>query len=56
MNIENFSFEDALNIISGIVWGPITLILLLVVGIYLTFGLKGFTVQSLKSPGGTTSV
>ena len=42
MNIQNFSFEDALNIISGIVWGPITLILLLVVGIYLTFGLKGF--------------
>ena len=42
MNIQNFSFEDALNIISGIVWGPITLILLLVAGIYLTFGLKGF--------------
>jgi len=42
MNTQNFSFEDALNIISGIVWGPITLILLLVVGIYLTFGLKGF--------------
>ena len=42
MNNQISSLENTLNIMSGIIWGPITLILLLVVGIYLTFGLKGF--------------
>ena len=42
MNDQNYMLEDTLNILSGIVWGPITLILLLAVGVYLTFGLKGF--------------
>ncbi len=36
------NFTELLNNISNIVWGPITLTLLLGVGIYLTFGLKAF--------------
>ena len=42
MNDQDISLENILNIISGVIWGPMTLILLLAVGIYLTFGLKGF--------------
>ena len=34
------SIEHALNALSGIIWGPITLILLVGVGIYLTVGLR----------------
>ncbi|MBT6331949.1 MAG: sodium:alanine symporter family protein, partial [Gammaproteobacteria bacterium] len=47
MNNQISSLENTLNIMSGIIWGPITLILLLVVGIYLTFGLKGFSFFNL---------
>ena len=42
MNLSNI-----LNEISSIVWGPITLTLLLGVGIYLTFGLKGFPITNV---------
>ena len=36
-----------LNTVSGIVWGPITLSLLLGSGIYLTFGLKAFPITNV---------
>ena len=36
-----------LDTVSGIVWGPITLSLLLGVGIYLTFGLKAFPITNI---------
>jgi len=36
-------FEAILKDLSALIWGPITLILLLGIGIYLTFGLKLFT-------------
>ena len=36
-----------LNTVSGIVWGPITLSLLLGAGIYLTFGLKAFPITNV---------
>ena len=42
MNIFNL-----LNEISSIVWGPVTLSLLLGVGIYLTFGLKAFPITNI---------
>lgn len=32
--------SDLLNTLSGIIWGPVTLVLLLGVGVYLTIGLK----------------
>ena len=34
---------DFLNTLSGFIWGPITLILILGTGIFLSLGLKGFT-------------
>ncbi|RFC66027.1 sodium:alanine symporter family protein [Fulvimarina endophytica] len=34
------AFESFLNTISGIIWGPITLVLLLGTGLYLTIGLR----------------
>ena len=34
---------DFLNTLSGLIWGPITLILILGTGIFLSLGLKGFT-------------
>ena len=43
MNIENI-----LNQISSHVWGPITLSLLLGVGIYLMFLLKGFPLLKIN--------
>ena len=40
-------FSILLDTVSGIVWGPITLSLLLGVGIYLTFGLKAFPITNM---------
>ena len=34
---------DILNYVSGFIWGPFTLILILGTGIFLSLGLKGFT-------------
>ena len=42
MNLSNL-----LNEISSLVWGPITLTLLLGVGVYLTFGLKAFPITNI---------
>ncbi len=42
------NFTELLNNISNIVWGPITLTLLLGVGIYLTFGLKAFPITNIS--------
>ena len=38
---------NLLNEISSLVWGPITLTLLLGVGVYLTFGLKAFPITNI---------
>ena len=35
--------HDILNLISSFIWGPFTLILILGTGIFLSLGLKGFT-------------
>jgi len=42
------NIEILLNNISGLVWGPITLLFLLGVGVYLMFGLKGFPLLNLN--------
>ncbi|MBH43977.1 MAG: sodium:alanine symporter family protein [Gammaproteobacteria bacterium] len=42
------NFTNLLNDISGLVWGPITLSLLLGVGIYLTIGLKAFPITNIN--------
>ena len=41
------TIESILNQISGFIWGPLTLIFLLGVGVYLMLGLKGFPLKDL---------
>ena len=41
------TLENILNQISGFIWGPLTLIFLLGVGVYLMLGLKGFPLKDL---------
>ena len=41
--------ESILNEISSHIWGPVTLTLLLGIGIYLTFGLRFFTFRRVIS-------
>lgn len=43
------SLDSALKTISGVIWGPITLVLLLGVGVYLTVGLKFIAWRKLGS-------
>ena len=45
MNIEAF-----LNSLSGFIWGPFTLSLLFLVGLYLMIGLKAYPLKNLKYP------
>ena len=41
------TLESILNQISSFIWGPLTLIFLLGVGVYLMLGLKGFPLKDL---------
>ena len=41
------TIESILNQISGFIWGPLTLIFLLGVGVYLMLGLKGFQLKDI---------
>ena len=40
-------FEQTIDAINGLVWGPIMLTLLLGTGIFLTIGLRGMTITRI---------